>query len=59
MTLKDKRVQVIGGGSGIGLGVAKGAMREGAKVLIASRDAKKIAEAAKNIGAAANVIDVR
>ena len=51
MTLKDKRVLVIGGGSGIGLGVAKGAAQEGAKVMIASRDAKKIAEAAKTIGA--------
>jgi len=59
MTLKDKRVLVIGGGSGIGLGVAKGAASEGAKVLIASRDANKVAEAAKNIGAASAVIDVR
>jgi NAD(P)-dependent dehydrogenase (short-subunit alcohol dehydrogenase family) len=59
MTLKDKRVLVIGGGSGIGLGVARGAAREGAKVLIASRDAKKVAEAAKPIGAASAVIDVR
>src|SRR3984957_1508646 len=59
MALKDKRVLVIGGGSGIGLGVARGAAREGAKVLIASRDAKKIAEAAKNIGATSAAIDVR
>ncbi len=59
MTLKDKRVLVIGGGSGIGLGVARGAAREGAKVMIASRDAKKIAEAAKDIGATSAVIDVR
>jgi NAD(P)-dependent dehydrogenase (short-subunit alcohol dehydrogenase family) len=59
MSLKDKRVLVIGGGSGIGLGVAKGAAQEGAKVVIASRDAKKIAEAAKTIGAASAGIDVR
>ncbi|MGD0190753.1 MAG: SDR family oxidoreductase [Rhizomicrobium sp.] len=59
MTLKDTRVLVIGGGSGIGLGVAKGAAQEGAKVLIASRDAKKIADAAKHIGATSAVIDVR
>src|SRR5579863_6797605 len=58
MTLKAKRVLVIGGGSGIGLGVAKGAASEGAKVMIASRDAKKIAEAAKPIGAMSAVIDV-
>jgi NAD(P)-dependent dehydrogenase (short-subunit alcohol dehydrogenase family) len=59
MTLKDKRVLVIGGGSGIGFGVARGAAREGAQVLIASRDAEKIAEAAKTIGATSAVIDVR
>jgi NAD(P)-dependent dehydrogenase (short-subunit alcohol dehydrogenase family) len=59
MALKDKRVLVIGGGSGIGFGVARGAAREGAKVLIASRDAKKIAEAAKIIGATSAAIDVR
>ena len=59
MTLRDKRILVIGGGSGIGLGVARGAAGEGAKVLIASRDAKKIAEAAKTIGATSAAIDVR
>jgi NAD(P)-dependent dehydrogenase (short-subunit alcohol dehydrogenase family) len=59
MTLKDKRVLVIGGGSGIGLGIARGAAREGARVVIASRDAKKIAEAAKPIGATYAAIDVR
>jgi NAD(P)-dependent dehydrogenase (short-subunit alcohol dehydrogenase family) len=59
MTLKEKRVLVIGGGSGIGLGVARGAMREGAKAMIASRDTKKIAEAATLIGAASAAIDVR
>ena len=59
MTLQGTRVLVIGGGSGIGLGVAKGAAQQGAKIVIASRDAKKIAEAAKNIGATSAVIDVR
>jgi len=59
MTLNDKRILVIGGGSGIGLGVARGAAREGAKVVIASRDARKIAEAAKTIGATSAAIDVR
>ena len=59
MTLQGKRVLVIGGGSGIGLGVAKGAAQEGANVVIASRDAKKIAEAAKTIGATSAIIDVR
>ncbi|HTO41497.1 MAG TPA: SDR family NAD(P)-dependent oxidoreductase [Rhizomicrobium sp.] len=59
MTLKDKRALVIGGGSGTGLGVARGAAREGADVLIASRDAEKIAAAAKNIGATSAAIDMR
>jgi NAD(P)-dependent dehydrogenase (short-subunit alcohol dehydrogenase family) len=59
MTLKDKRVLVIGGGSGIGLGVARGAAGEDAKIVIASRDAKKIAEAAQAIGASSAAIDVR
>ena len=59
MTLKDKRVLVIGGGSGIGLGIARGAAREGARVVIASRDAEKIAAAAKPIGATSAAIDVR
>lgn len=59
MSLKDQRVLVIGGGSGIGLGIAKGAAQEGARVVIASRDAAKIAQAAELIGAASAVIDVR
>ena len=59
MNLKGKRVLVIGGGSGIGLGIAKGAAQEGAQVLIASRDGKKLAEAARAIGATSAVIDVR
>ena len=59
MALKDKRVLVIGGGSGIGLGVARGAANEGATVVIASRDGKKTSEAAKAIDATSAVIDVR
>ncbi len=59
MTLSDKRVLVIGGGSGIGFGVARSAASEGAKVVIASRDAKKIAEAAQTISATSAPIDVR
>ncbi|MEI9931752.1 MAG: SDR family oxidoreductase [Rhizomicrobium sp.] len=59
MTLKDKHVLVIGGGSGIGFGIAKGAAEEGAKVMIASRNAEKIAEKAKSIGATGAVLDVR
>ncbi|HEY4123771.1 MAG TPA: SDR family oxidoreductase [Rhizomicrobium sp.] len=58
MGLSGKQVLVIGGGSGIGLGIAKGAASEGAAVTIASRDAKKIAEAAKSFGGTAASIDV-
>jgi len=58
MQLKGKSVLVIGGGSGIGFGIAKGAAEEGAKVTIASRNAQKIAEKAKSIGATGAVLDV-
>ncbi|HEY8949820.1 MAG TPA: SDR family oxidoreductase [Rhizomicrobium sp.] len=58
MSLKGKNVLVIGGGSGIGFGIAKGAADEGAKVTIASRNAQKIAEKAKSIGATGAILDV-
>lgn len=58
MTLRDKSVLVIGGGSGIGFGIAKGAAEEGAKVMIASRNEERNAESAKSIGAAHAVLDV-
>jgi NAD(P)-dependent dehydrogenase (short-subunit alcohol dehydrogenase family) len=58
MSLKDKRVLVIGGGSGIGFGIAQGAAAEGAKVMIASRNAEKIAEKAKSIGGTSAALDV-
>jgi len=58
MQLKGKSVLVIGGGSGIGFGIAKGAAEEGAKVTVASRDAGKISEKAKSIGGTAAVLDV-
>jgi NAD(P)-dependent dehydrogenase (short-subunit alcohol dehydrogenase family) len=58
MTLRDKHVLVIGGGSGIGFGIARGAAEEGAKVTIASRNAEKIAAAANSIGGTSAVLDV-
>jgi NAD(P)-dependent dehydrogenase (short-subunit alcohol dehydrogenase family) len=58
MSLKNKNVLVIGGGSGIGFGIAQGAAAEGAKVTIASRDGKKIADAALRIGGTSAVLDV-
>lgn len=50
MTLKGKRVLVIGGGSGIGRGVAAAAAGEGATVVIASTNAEKVANTAKQLG---------
>lgn len=58
MSLKNKHVLVIGGGSGIGFGIAQGAIAEGAKVTIASRNAERIAEKAKSIDATGAVLDV-
>lgn len=51
MSLKGKRVLVIGGGSGIGLAVAEGALREGADVVLASSNTEKVARAAEQLGA--------
>lgn len=61
MGLEGKRVLVVGGGSGIGFAVAEGAVRSGATVVIASRTADKVAEAAGRLGNAATsaVIDVQ
>ncbi len=57
MKLSGQRVLVIGGGSGISFGIARGAAEEGAAVTIASRNAEKIAAAAKTIGGASAVLD--
>ena len=54
MSLNNKRVLVIGGGSGIGQAVAEGAVREGATVVVASRTAEKVAHVAAQLGAAAS-----
>jgi NAD(P)-dependent dehydrogenase (short-subunit alcohol dehydrogenase family) len=45
MTLKGKRIIVLGGTSGIGLAVAQGAAMDGAQVLMASRDDARITQA--------------
>lgn len=50
MSLKNKRVVIIGGSSGIGLATAKMAAAEGAKVIIAGRTESKLKVAKTEIG---------
>ena len=45
MLFKEKKIVIIGGSSGIGFAVAKAAINEGAKVIIASRSTAKLAKA--------------
>ncbi|MEQ1782588.1 MAG: SDR family oxidoreductase [Hyphomonadaceae bacterium] len=60
MHLQGKRVLVIGGASGIGRGIAVSALREGARVVVASTNAEKVARAAEQLGDGASgvVLDV-
>jgi NAD(P)-dependent dehydrogenase (short-subunit alcohol dehydrogenase family) len=51
MDLKDKKVIVVGGSSGIGLAVAKAAAAKGALVTIVSRNEDKLAQAVAEIDA--------
>jgi NAD(P)-dependent dehydrogenase (short-subunit alcohol dehydrogenase family) len=48
--LKDKRVVVLGGSSGIGIAVAGLAASHGAKVVIASSNAERVQKAIESIG---------
>jgi NAD(P)-dependent dehydrogenase (short-subunit alcohol dehydrogenase family) len=50
VSLTDKRILVIGGGSGIGFAVAEATAAAGAQVTIASSNADKVAQAASRIG---------
>lgn len=52
--LEGKAALVIGGGSGIGLGVATALAREGCRVVIAGRDAAKLERAAADAAVAAD-----
>jgi NAD(P)-dependent dehydrogenase (short-subunit alcohol dehydrogenase family) len=54
MSLTDKRVLVIGGGSGIGFAVAEEAVAAGAQVTIASTNLDKLIAAAGQLGNAAS-----
>ena len=60
MSLDDKRVVVIGGGSGIGFAVAELARGLGAEVVIASSRAATVEAAVKRLtGATGRIVDLR
>jgi NAD(P)-dependent dehydrogenase (short-subunit alcohol dehydrogenase family) len=58
MSLAGQKVVVVGGSSGIGVATAEFARREGAEVIVASRNAERLQAAADKIGASAIVADV-
>jgi NAD(P)-dependent dehydrogenase (short-subunit alcohol dehydrogenase family) len=58
MSLAGKKVVVVGGSSGIGLATAELAKKEGADLVIASRNAQRLKSAADKIGATDIAADV-
>ncbi len=54
MELNNKIVLVVGGTSGMGYAVAQQALAAGARVVVASRSADKVAKAAETLGAGAS-----
>ena len=58
MLLEGKNVVVVGGSSGIGFSTAEMAKREGAEVIIASRNPERLAAAADKLNAIAMPADV-
>ena len=58
MSLAGKKVVVVGGSSGIGLATAEMAKREGAEIIIASRNVEKLDKAAEKLNAIAIPADV-
>ncbi|HUO97591.1 MAG TPA: SDR family oxidoreductase [Rhizomicrobium sp.] len=60
MSLRQKRVVVIGGTSGIGFAVAKAALEDGAEVIVGSSDAGKVGAAAGRLaGGKGHAINVK
>lgn len=60
MTLKNSRVVVLGGSSGIGLAVAEACLGEGAEVVIGSSSQTRVSEALERLGPSASgaVVDL-
>lgn len=56
MALTNQKVVVVGGSSGIGLGVARAALASGARVVIAGRSPDKLREAKAALGRDGSVI---
>jgi NAD(P)-dependent dehydrogenase (short-subunit alcohol dehydrogenase family) len=57
VNLAGKRVVIIGGGSGIGLEVARRAAASGASVHLGGRTPEKLSTAAKEVGGTWQVVD--
>jgi NAD(P)-dependent dehydrogenase (short-subunit alcohol dehydrogenase family) len=57
-SLKNQRVIVTGGSSGLGLGVVEALVERGAKVMVVARDAQRLAEAESRLGVTGAVGDV-
>lgn len=58
MNLKDAKILLTGGSSGLGKAMAEVLTEAGAKVLITGRDAEKVAKVAKEIGCLGLAFDV-
>ena len=56
--LAGKKVVVVGGSSGIGLSTAELAKREGAEIVIASRNLERLNAVAGRLGATAIAADI-
>jgi NAD(P)-dependent dehydrogenase (short-subunit alcohol dehydrogenase family) len=57
-SLKNQRVIVTGGSSGLGLGVVEALVERGAKVMVVARDAQRLAEVESRLGVTGAMGDV-